>query len=129
MALAAVRPGLALAALALLSVAFLWGLWLIAGLLAWAVNDFTLTDRRVLLRSGILARRSKVIGLERVQDIATARGLLGRVLDYGLLEIDAAGSGGHESIDKLRRPERLRDQVFRQTQMLRARDAGPVTHA
>ena len=113
-----------LAALAVLTVAFLFGLWLTAGLAAWTVNDLTLTDSRVVLRRGVLARRSKVIGLERIQDIATARGPLGRVLDYGLLEIEAAGSSGCEVIDKVRSPERVRDQVFSQTQLLRAGEPG-----
>jgi uncharacterized membrane protein YdbT with pleckstrin-like domain len=93
------------------------GLWGIVVWLNWNAASLTVTDQRVILEEGIFQRSSKVIPLDRVQDVSTKQSLLGRVLDYGLVEIDAAGSG--EIFPYVRSPEMLRDQVFVLSEQLR----------
>jgi uncharacterized membrane protein YdbT with pleckstrin-like domain len=95
------------------------GLWLIVAWFQWASESFTLTDQRVLLDKGILSRSSKVIPLDRIQDVATVQTLLGRLLHYGRVEIDAAGAAGAEVLDDIPRPNVFRDQVFLQSERLR----------
>jgi uncharacterized membrane protein YdbT with pleckstrin-like domain len=95
------------------------GLWAIVVWLRWTSSSFTITDQRVILDTGVLARGSRVIALDRVQDVATRQGLLGRALGYGRVEIDAAGSSGAEVLDHLPEPRRFRDEVFVQAERLR----------
>lgn len=90
-----------------------------AAYLQWAAASLTVTDKRVILEEGIFNRISKVIPLDRVQDVSTKQSLLGRVLDYGSVEIDAAGASGSEIFPYVRSPEMLRDQVFVLTDHLR----------
>lgn len=97
----------------------IFGLWAGAAYLQWAAASLTVTDKRVILEEGIFNRFSKVIPLERVQDVSTKQSLLGRVLDYGNVEIDAAGASGSETFTYVRSPEMLRDQVFVLTDHLR----------
>lgn len=85
----------------------------------WMEDSLTVTDQRVILEEGVLRRSSRVIPLDRVQDVSTDQTLIGRLLDYGSLEIDAAGAGGTERFDHVPSPERLRDQVFLLTERVR----------
>jgi uncharacterized membrane protein YdbT with pleckstrin-like domain len=95
------------------------GLWVLVAWLKWASAALTVTDQRVILEEGIFQRSSKVIPLERVQDVATNQTLLGRILNYGQVEIDAAGAKGAEIFPYVGSPETLRDQVFVLSEQLR----------
>ena len=93
------------------------GLWGFVVWLQWSSASLTVTDQRVILEEGIFQRNSKVMPLDRVQDVSTRQTLLGRMLDYGLVEIDVAGSS--EIFPYVRSPELLRDQVFVLSEQLR----------
>jgi uncharacterized membrane protein YdbT with pleckstrin-like domain len=80
--------------------------------LRWEGDSLTITDQRVLLEEGVFQRTSRVIPLNRVQDVSTSQTLLGRLLGYGTVEIDAAGPGGAERFAYVGRPQAVRDQVF-----------------
>ena len=102
-----------------LIILLLWGSWAIVVYLQWASASLTVTDQRVILEEGVFTRDSKVIALDRVQDVSTKQSLLGRMLKYGLVEIDAAGLRGAETFDYCKSPELLRDQVFMLSEQLR----------
>ncbi|TME15537.1 MAG: PH domain-containing protein [Chloroflexi bacterium] len=102
----------------LLVVAIL-GLWLIVLWVRWRSRSFMVTDRRVILEEGVFSRSSKVIALDRVQDIATRQSLLGRLFGFGHIEIDSAGAAGAEVLEALPKPQRFRDEVFVRAEKLR----------
>ena len=97
----------------------LLGLCLVVVWVRWNSRSFTITDRRVILDTGIVSRLSKVIALDRVQDITTNQSLLGRMLGYGRIEIDSAGAAGAEILNALPHPQRFRDEVFSRAETLR----------
>jgi uncharacterized membrane protein YdbT with pleckstrin-like domain len=102
-----------------LAVVALLGLCLIAVWIRWNSRSFTITDRRVILDTGVFSRASKVIALDRVQDISTNQGVLGRLLGYGRIEIDSAGAAGAEVLNALPQPQKFRDEVFSRAEKLR----------
>ena len=73
----------------------------------------------MILDSGVFSRSSRVIPIDRVQDVATRRSPVGRILGYGTVEIDAAGSQGAERLDYVPAPDAFRDQVFTESEQLR----------
>jgi uncharacterized membrane protein YdbT with pleckstrin-like domain len=95
------------------------GLWAIVVWIQWAAVSFTLSDQRVILSAGVFNRATKVIALDRVQDVSTRQSLLGRMLDYGRVEIDAAGASGAEILDHVPAPGEFRDEVFVQAEKRR----------
>lgn len=101
------------------------GLWAIVVWVQWASITFTLTDQRVILAAGVFNRSTKVIALDRVQDVSTRQTLLGRMFDYGRVEIDAAGANGAEHLDHLPSPNDFRDEVFVQAERRRGAAAAP----
>ena len=99
-------------------------LWLIVVYIRWRSRGFTVTDRRVLLDTGVFSRSSKVIALDRVQDISTNQSIVGRMLNYGRIEIDSAGVGGAEILNSIPNPQKFRDEVFVRAEALRAQGPG-----
>jgi uncharacterized membrane protein YdbT with pleckstrin-like domain len=115
--------------LATLAAVALLGIWLIAVWVRWSSRSFTITDRRVILDTGVVSRASKVIALDRVQDIGTNQSLLGRMLGYGRIEIDSAGAAGAEVLTALPHPQRFRDEVFGRAERLRTAATGEAAPA
>ena len=95
-----------------LAVVALAGLWLIVVWIRWQSTAYTLTDQRIKIETGVFGRQEKIIPIDRVQDCTTKMSLLGRMLGYGRVEVDAAGAQGAEVLDHLPDPGGFRDQVF-----------------
>ena len=104
-------------------------LWLIAVWIRWRSISYTLTDQRIKIESGVFGRQEKIIPIDRVQDCTTRQSLLGRILGYGRVEIDAAGAQGAEILDHLPNPGNFRDQVFTEPEKRRGGPAPTATPA
>jgi membrane protein YdbS with pleckstrin-like domain len=65
-----------------------WVLWDVA---EWYYDRFILTNKRVMLIEGIISRRVAMMPLARVTDMKYTQSARGRVLGYGLFEIESAG--------------------------------------
>ena len=102
------------------------GLWLIVVWIRWQSNTYTLTDQRIKIETGVFSRQSKMIPIDRVQDCTTKQSLIGRMLGYGRVEVDAAGAQGAEVLDHLPNPDVFRDQVFVQAERRRTGGASSV---
>jgi uncharacterized membrane protein YdbT with pleckstrin-like domain len=87
-------------------------LWLIVVWIRWQAISYTLTDQRIKIESGVFGRQTKTIPIDRIQDCSTKQSLVGRMLGYGRVEVDAAGAQGAEVLDHLPNPSVFRDQVF-----------------
>jgi uncharacterized membrane protein YdbT with pleckstrin-like domain len=98
-------------------------LWLIVVWIRWQSTSYTLTDQRIKIETGVFGRQSKMIPIDRVQDCTTKQSLVGRMLGYGRVEIDAAGAQGAEVLDHLPNPSAFRDQVFVQSEKRRGGQA------
>ncbi len=95
------------------------GLWLIVVWIRWQSTSYTLTDQRIKIETGVFGRQSKMIPIDRVQDCTTKQSLVGRMLGYGRVEVDAAGAQGAEVLNHLPNPGVFRDQVFVQSEKRR----------
>src|SRR5260370_42075542 len=88
------------------------GAWLIVVWVRWQSTAYTLTDQRIKIETGVFARSSKTIPIDRIQAATTRQTVFGRMLGYGRVEADAAGAQGAEVLDHLPNPGAFRDQVF-----------------
>ena len=94
-------------------------LWLIVVWIRWRSIVYTLTDQRIKLESGVFSRSEKIIPIDRIQDCTTRQSLMGRILGYGRVEVDAAGAQGAEVLVHLPKPGVFRDHVFVQSERRR----------
>ncbi|MEA2683392.1 MAG: hypothetical protein QOK05_1720 [Chloroflexota bacterium] len=80
----------------------------------WRSETLTITDQRVLYRRGVFGRFSRSTGLARVQDVTTAQGVFGRLLNYGTVEVESAARDGAEVFDHVPDPANFRNVLFEQ---------------
>lgn len=62
--------------------------------LSWRATRLFISDRRVMLRSGVLRRRGRDLPVSRIAEVNFEQSLLDRVFRAGTLRIDPAGEGG-----------------------------------
>jgi membrane protein YdbS with pleckstrin-like domain len=66
-------------------------IWLGWDVIQWYVEEFAVTDKRVLLVSGVIIRNVAIMPLIKVTDLTYKRDLLGRMLGFGTFIIESAG--------------------------------------
>lgn len=52
-----------------------------------------ISDRRIIYKTGLVARRMEEISARRIAEVNVAQSLMGRLLDYGKISINDVGSG------------------------------------
>lgn len=80
--------------------------------LAWVSSELVITDRRVLIKTGIVRRETLEMFISKVESIAIDQGFLGRILDYGRVTIRGTG-GLEEPFDAIANPLEFRNWVQR----------------
>jgi membrane protein YdbS with pleckstrin-like domain len=73
--------------------------------LNWFFSTYTLTNRRLITRHGILTRTGRDIPLMRINDVSYEHGLIDRMLGCGTLQIQSASEGGHVVLPDVPRVE------------------------
>ena len=100
------RALVALVALAILLV------WALRPFLVWLTTRFVITDRRVLMREGILARSGRDVPLSRINDITFSHTLLERLLGCGTLVVESAGERGQVTLSDIPRVEHVQRTLY-----------------
>lgn len=76
---------------------------------------YTITNKRVSARVGIIAKHINEIDIEHIRSVTTKQGILARILGYGNVMIGTAGTGGIEIIIKnIANPEQIKELIKKQ---------------
>lgn len=104
--------------------------WVVAAVLAiavvlrpvlvWLTATYTVTDRRLLTRTGVITRRGHDIPLNRISDVSSDRGLLDRMFGCGTLIVSDASTQGRVALPDVPQVEKrqlqLSDLLYRRAQ-------------
>ncbi len=86
-------------------------IWVVKPFLDWFFATYTLTNRRLITRHGILNRSGRDIPLVRINDVSYEHGLIDRMLRCGTLVIQSASDGGQVVLRDVPHVERLHLQM------------------
>lgn len=75
--------------------------------LRWLATSYTVTNRRIILRSGVLHRSACDVPLQGIADVRSERGLLDRLLGCGTLIVSDAGEFGRSILHDVPRIQYL----------------------
>jgi len=102
------RVAVAVLAVLLLARFALWPL------VVWLTTSYVVTDRRLITRVGVIARRGRDMPLSRINDVTFEHsGLLERVLGCGTLVVESAGERGQLVLRDVPRVEEVQRDVYR----------------
>ena len=81
--------------------------------LRWWYTMFVLTNERLVLRKGIIARSGVEIPLEVINDVIFSQTVFERMLGFGDLIIESAGEMGQSRFSNIPRPDEFQAQLYR----------------
>lgn len=132
----AAAAGLALAALEdpwrMAAVAAAPALWLlITGrrLLRWWSTGYVLTTERIIVRQGMVARSGTEIPLENIVNVLFSQRVTERLLGYGDVIVESAGSQGQSRLVDVPDPQGFQSEIYRARELRSlhfSRGSGPV---
>ena len=85
----------------------------ISPLIAMATNEFAITNRRVIVKEGLIARRGIEMAIDKVESVSVSQSIPGRILGYGTIVIRGTG-GTNEPFHRIANPMEFRKR-FQQT--------------
>jgi len=106
------------------AVALAWAVWLGARLVSWQTTHFVVTSERLVFRSGILAKHTRDIPLDKINDLASSQSFFERILGAGDLNIESAGERGLQTFSDIPHPDAVQQEIYRQMEANQARTMG-----
>ncbi len=79
----------------------------------WWFTQFVLTNERLVMRKGIIARSGVEIPLEVVNDVIFSQTIFERLLGFGDLIIESAGEMGQSRFSNIPRPDEFQAELYR----------------
>jgi hypothetical protein len=101
-------------------------LWLVKIYITWYSEDYLVTNRRVIKVEGIINKRSADSSLEKINDAVLEQDLLGRMLNYGDLDILTAADIAVDRYRMLNRAPEFKRQMLNQKHDLEGEFSRPL---
>ena len=88
-------------------------LWQVAfPFLTWLTTQYVFTSRRIIVRRGLLTKQGRDMPLSKVNNVSFEVSVLGRVLNYGTLEVESASDDGDLIINDVPNVEDIQRKVY-----------------
>ena len=105
--------------LALVVLAAIVGITILAGFIKRVATVYTITDRRLNIKRGIIARKVQETRLQRVQNVNYNQGVYERMMQIGDVDFDTAGTDDSNFVFAgVAQPEQVVEQVDRATHIV-----------
>jgi len=91
--------------------------------LDWLSINYYLTNKRLIEERGIIGKRITFIPLDKVQDVTCRFGVLGRILGFGDLEIESAGTYGKIVFSFISEPRKRKEEINEAILKIKANEA------
>jgi uncharacterized membrane protein YdbT with pleckstrin-like domain len=67
-------------------------LWFVLALIDFLNNEYAVTDKRIIIKVGMIKRTTLEMNKEKVESILVDQSILGRMFNYGTLIVSGTGS-------------------------------------
>jgi uncharacterized membrane protein YdbT with pleckstrin-like domain len=105
--------------LAVLTFAVIVGITILAGFVKRVATVYTITDRRLNIKRGIVARKVQETRIQRVQNVNYNQGVYERIVQIGDVDFDTAGTDDSNFVFAgVAQPEQVVEQVDRATHIV-----------
>jgi uncharacterized membrane protein YdbT with pleckstrin-like domain len=86
--------------------------------LVWENREYLITNRRVIQISGVLNKNVFDSSLEKVNDVKMSQSFVGRILDYGDVEIMTAAEEGENLFRRIQGPLKFKTAMLNQKEAM-----------
>jgi uncharacterized membrane protein YdbT with pleckstrin-like domain len=87
--------------------------WSARPVFRWLTTRYVVTNRRVLMRNGVLSRSGRDVPLTRINDVSFSRSVIERMFGSGTLTIESAGDRGQVILTDVPHVENVQRDIYR----------------
>jgi uncharacterized membrane protein YdbT with pleckstrin-like domain len=87
--------------------------WVVRPFLYWYTTLYALTDRRVIVRTGLFAKHGRDMPLARINDVSFSHSIIDQALNCGSIMIETAGERGQMVIRSVPDVEVMQREIYR----------------
>ena len=87
--------------------------WAVRPFLNWFTTDYVFTNRRIIVRTGLIRRIGRDMPLSRVNNVTFDKTLTERILNCGTLSVQSAAEQGSLIIASVPDVEKIQREVYR----------------
>jgi uncharacterized membrane protein YdbT with pleckstrin-like domain len=95
----------------------------------WWVEDYAVTNQKVMKVAGLLNKRTSGAALEKINDVVMEQGPLGRMLGYGTLKVSTASDSSDLTYETMRKPAEFRRAMLDEKMEWEQADARQISDA
>ncbi len=95
----------------------------------WATSHFVVTSERIIHRTGLVAKHSMDIPLDRLQNVQFGQSVFERMIGAGNLALESAGEDGMTTFDDVRHPDRVQKTIYEVREQDEQKRIRPVVQA
>lgn len=89
------------------------GILVVRPFLFWWTTQYVFTNRRIIIRTGIVARKGRDMPLSKVNDVSFDHSVWERMLNCGTLMIESAAENGQLVIENIPDVESVQREIYR----------------
>jgi len=91
----------------------------LGALLVFATSEFGITNKRVIMKTGLIRRKTLEMLLNKVETVGVDQGIMGRIFGYGTITVKGTG-GSASPFNKIAQPMVFRTRAHEQIEALAA---------
>ncbi len=99
-------------AIALFVVILIIVLYIIWQLISWHSIEYTLTDSRIIIKSGVLSTKKTYMPYATIQDVNTSQNILARLFNVGSVSIFSAYDNNEMELKNISNPSEAEEIIF-----------------
>ena len=87
--------------------------WVVRPFVYWYSTQYVFTDHRIIVRTGVVARKGRDMPLSRVNAVSFSHSFIERFLNCGTLQVESAGTQGQLVIKSVPDVEQIQRDIYR----------------
>ena len=87
-------------------------LYIIWQLLSWYSKEYTLTDSRIIIKSGVLSTKRNYMPYATIQDINTSQSIVARIFGIGSISLFSAYDNNQMELSNISNPSKIEEIIF-----------------
>ena len=87
-------------------------LYIIWQLLKWHSMEYTVTDTRIIIKSGLLSTKRSYMPYSTIQDVSTSQSILARLFNVGTVSVFSAYDNNLMRLENISNPSKVEEIIF-----------------
>lgn len=87
-------------------------IYIIWQLVGWYSTEYTLTDTKIVIKSGVISTKKNYMPYTTIQDINTSQSIIGKIINVGSISVFSAYDNNQMELKSVSNPSEVEEAIF-----------------